>query len=50
MWVVLSTVTPEHRLGLWIYTIVVIYSGLLASYYLFIHRPTRLKTVPAASS
>ncbi|HUM71421.1 MAG TPA: hypothetical protein PLK31_21540 [Chloroflexota bacterium] len=38
----LPTVTDEHRLGLTIYTAVVIYSGLLAIYYLFIHRPTRL--------
>jgi hypothetical protein len=38
----LPTVAPEQRLGLSIYTAVVIYSGLLASYYLFIHKPTRL--------
>ena len=36
----LPTVAPEHRLGLIIYTAVVSYSGLLALYYLFIHKPT----------
>ena len=40
----LPTVTPEHRLGLIIYTAVVIFSGLLAIYYLFIQRTTRLLT------
>ena len=38
----LPTTGPEHRLGLIIYTGVVVYSGLLAVYYLFIHKPTRL--------
>jgi hypothetical protein len=38
----LPTVTPEHRLGLTIYTGVLLLSGLVAIYYLFIHRPTRL--------
>jgi hypothetical protein len=38
----LPTVAPEHRAGLIIYTAVVVYSGLLAVYYLFIHAPTRL--------
>lgn len=38
----LPTVADEHRLGLTIYTAVVIFSGLLAIYYLFIHKPTRL--------
>jgi len=33
---------PDQRLGLSIYTAVVIYSGLLAVYYLFIHRSTRV--------
>jgi hypothetical protein len=33
---------PQHRLGLIIYTAVVIGSGLLAAYYLFVHRPTRM--------
>jgi hypothetical protein len=38
----LPTVTPEHRLGLIVYTSVVVYSGLLAFYFLFIHQPTRV--------
>lgn len=38
----LPTVAPENRIGLSIYTAVVIYSGLLAIYYLFIHKSTRL--------
>ena len=38
----LPTTPPEQRLGLTIYTGVVIYSGLLAIYYLFIHKPTRM--------
>ncbi len=38
----LPTTSPENLPGLIIYTGVVIYSGLLAIYYLFIHRATRL--------
>jgi hypothetical protein len=38
----LSTTAPEHRVGLIVYTIIVSYSGLLAIYYLFVHKPTRL--------
>lgn len=38
----LPAVKPEHRLGLSIYTAVVIYSGLLAAYYLFVNRSTRI--------
>jgi hypothetical protein len=38
----LPTTPPEQRTNQIIYTIVVIYSGLLAIYYLFIHRPTRI--------
>jgi len=38
----LPTTAPEHRIGLIIYTAVVIYSGLLAIYYLFIHKSTRV--------
>ena len=38
----LPTIAPENRNGLIIYTAVVIYSGLLAAYYLFIHAPTRV--------
>jgi hypothetical protein len=38
----LPTVPPQHRAGLIIYTAVVASSGLIAIYYLFVHRPTRL--------
>jgi len=38
----LPTVAPEHRISLIVYTLVVSYSGLLAIYYLFLHKPTRL--------
>lgn len=38
----LPTVAPEHRLGQIIYTVVVIYSGLLAIYYLFVNKRTRV--------
>jgi hypothetical protein len=38
----LPNVAPEFRTGLIVYTIVVIYSGLLAIYYLFINKQTRL--------
>ena len=38
----LPDVAPEFRTGLIVYTIVVIYSGLLAIFYLFINKPTRL--------
>jgi hypothetical protein len=38
----LPTISPENRLGLTVYTGVVIYSGLLAIYFLFLHRPTRV--------
>lgn len=38
----LPTTPPENRIGLTIYTGVVIYSGLLAIYYLFLHKSTRL--------
>jgi hypothetical protein len=40
----LSTVSPENRLGLYIYTAVVIVSGLIAVYYLFINGATRRET------
>jgi len=40
----LPTVTPENRLGLTIYTGVVVFSGLLAIYFLFLHGPTRRRT------
>ncbi len=35
------TVAPQHRISLIVYIVVLIYSGLLAIYYLFIHGPTR---------
>ena len=38
----LPTTPPEHQIGLIVYTAVVIYSGLLAIYYLFIHKSTRV--------
>jgi hypothetical protein len=38
----LPTVAPEQRLNLMIYTAVVIYSALLATYYLFVNGPTRI--------
>jgi hypothetical protein len=38
----LATTTSEQQIGLVIYTVVVIYSGLLAIYFLFIHRATRV--------
>jgi hypothetical protein len=43
----LPTVAPEFRLGFTIYTSVVIISGLLAIYYLFIKRPAAVKSAPA---
>jgi len=38
----LPTTAPESRLNLLLYIAVLLYSGLLAIYYLFIHKPTRL--------
>jgi hypothetical protein len=40
----LPTTSPEHLVGLIVYTAVVIYSALLAIYYLFVHKPTRVWT------
>ena len=40
----LSSVSEENRLGLYVYTAVVILSGLLAIYFLFIHGATRAAT------
>lgn len=37
----LPTVAPEHRDGLVIYIGVLVYSGLLAAWYLFVRRPAR---------
>lgn len=39
---VLPGVAPQFRTGLLVYTVVVVYSGLLAIYYLFINRQTRI--------
>ena len=36
-----KTVKPEHMLSLTIYTAILVYSGALAIYYLFIHKQTR---------
>jgi hypothetical protein len=38
-----STVRPELRLSLFLYTAVVVYSGLLAIYFLFVHPATRMR-------
>jgi hypothetical protein len=38
----LPTVAPEHRMGLIVYTAVVVYSALIAIYFLFLHRTTRI--------
>ena len=38
----LPTTSPEHMAGLVVYTAVVVYSGLLASYYLFMDKSTRI--------
>lgn len=40
----LPTTAPEFQIGLYIYTAVVTLSGLLAIYYLFLHKPTRERT------
>jgi hypothetical protein len=42
----LPAVAPQFKVGLFIYTAVVIYSGLLAAYYLFVARTTRLWGAP----
>ena len=39
----LPTVIPEHRVGQIVYIAVLIYSGLIAIFYLFVHAPTRLR-------
>jgi hypothetical protein len=38
----LPNVAPEHRTGLVLYLAVIIYSGVLAVYYLFVNKTTRL--------
>lgn len=45
----LSAVSDENRLGLYVYTAVVTFSGLLAIYFLFINRTTRAATWRRAS-
>lgn len=46
----LSTVSAEHRPGLILYTAVLVYSGMLAIWLLFIRRDTRMwRKVPAKS-
>jgi len=40
----LPATPPENKLGLTVYTAVVVYSGLLAIYYLFVNRTTRFST------
>lgn len=37
-----TTIKPELMLSLTVYTAVLVYSGAIAIYYLFIHQPTRL--------
>ena len=46
----LPTVAPEQRVGLIIYTAVVAYSGLLAFYFLFLNKQTRLWRTRRVSS
>jgi hypothetical protein len=46
----LSDVRPEHRLGLYVYIVVVVSSGLLATYYLFFNPSTRLGRRAAVTS
>jgi hypothetical protein len=38
----LPATAPEFQIGLWLYTGVVLYSGILAFYFLFVHPPTRV--------
>ena len=44
----LPAVAPENQVGLYIYTTVVVYSGLLAAYYLFVNKTTRISGVQTA--
>lgn len=39
----LPAAAPEHRVSLIIYIVVLVFSGLLAAYYLFLHAPTRFR-------
>ena len=38
-----ANVTPDHTVSLIVYVVVIVYSGALAVYYLFINRATRLR-------
>lgn len=38
----LPTVAPEHGVSQILYLVVILYSGLLAIYYLFLHKPARI--------
>lgn len=42
-----GSVLPEHRLSLIIYVAVLVYSGGLALYYLFLYPPTRMGSAPS---
>lgn len=42
----LDSVKTEHQLSLWVYTSILVYSALLAIYFLFMHRETRFKREP----
>ena len=46
----LPTVAPQSQAGLIVYTAVVVYSGLLAFYYLFISKATRVWGRPSLPS
>lgn len=46
----ITTTAPEFQIGLWLYTGVVLYSGIMAFYFLFMYPPTRVvgtKPIPA---
>ncbi|MEZ4768041.1 MAG: hypothetical protein R2844_06385 [Caldilineales bacterium] len=43
-----ATVSPELRINLTVYTAVLIYSGLLAMYFLFVYRSTRFRAARLA--
>lgn len=45
-----ARVAPAHRASLIIYTAVLVFSGALATYYLFVHRATRLWSPPAPAT
>lgn len=45
-----ANVKAEHQLSLWVYTGVLVYSALLAVYFLFVHRETRFFTKSESSA